>query len=431
MIVGPSYSLKTGQPPRQSVPQIQKYDTSELVNQFLADPTRSLPFDEDEDRVHALVRKPGFFTLSYFDQNYPATETRRLFLDTHKRFYLVVCEVHCDAVGFPGVDRNAICEAGFVIRRRTWTFGKNEQAARAFESMKAGGLAGLETFRGEARKVGGDEIVEWWKPDPKKDGVGSWKQVPNGPEPNIPVETIYPLYPLIPDPRDTKHAAAGKTIYFGLIPTASTELDPLGRPRFDDGDVYEIRTFVRQHHFPCPKTGKRNDCQGPLVWSPATEVYQVAAPFDLIGTSYRTINVKTPHLKTLKAQAAKPRIGLRAPVRFNLPPESGPELSAMWPPVPSLASGICFRNIPLTTIVAMFAYNILKPIVVRIFQLYYLEPLEFCIPPAPTLSGIPELILPAPPSAVTDAMAPLNDELMNVTLDDVAAAAPELEEVPA
>ena len=61
---------------------------------------------------------------------------------------------------------------------------------------------------------------------------------------------------------------------------------------------------------------------------------------------------------------------------------------------PKLAGGICFRNIPLTTIVAMFAYNILKPIVTLIFQLYQLEALELCIS---TSAGLPDMGIPSPP----------------------------------
>jgi hypothetical protein len=229
-------------------------------------------------------------------------------------------------------------------------------------------------------------------PTPGEDGVGEWVETAG--DPSTLDESVQTLQPLIPDPREKGHAAAGRTVYFGLVPTANTNLDRLGRPQLDDESLYEVRCFVRRHKEGCPKKPTRGDCKGPLVWSPPTERYQLAASFDLIGTSYRTINVKMPDLRVLKAQAAVPKIGLRAPVRLQLPPASGVEVSGILPlPLPKLSGGICFRNIPLTTIVAMFAYNILKPIVILIFQLYYLEPLEFCIstpadikvPPAPSL----------------------------------------------
>src|SRR5206468_8487862 len=64
--------------------------------------------------LHGLPRR--FSNLQYVPDG---TNTRKIFLDTHKRFYLVACEVHCDAAGFPKVARDKICEAGFVVRRRT------------------------------------------------------------------------------------------------------------------------------------------------------------------------------------------------------------------------------------------------------------------------------------------------------------------------
>lgn len=357
------------------------YDTSDLVNLFLKDPRvgpnlPAKPFTR-EDKVYQ-VRENG--RLRFFNLEYRETSTRKLFLDTHKRFYLVVCEVHCETLGFPSVNRQAICEAGFVVRRR---------------------------------RADGRRVFQRWVPTSNEDGKGDWIDTPD--ERNVPDETIYPLQPLIPDPRLKDHPAAGRTIYFGLVPTANTHIDRLEQPQFDDDSLYEIRCFVRRHKEPCPRKSTRADCPGPLFWSEPTEPYQIAAPFDLIGTSYRTINVKMPDLRALKAQAATPRIGLRAPVRFNLPPASGVEVSAPSLPIPGgpkLMGGVCFRNIPLTTIVAMFAYNILKPIVVRIFQLYYLEPLEFCIAtpsdlPSPSLIVSPSLP-PMPPIGLTDPTNPFS-----------------------
>ena len=397
LLVAPGYAVASAQQARATAPVLQKYDTSDLVNLFLKNPRTqpdgpALQFTA-EDRVHEVrTRNDGI--RRFFNLEYVQTATRKLFLDTHKRFYLVVCELHCDALGFPSVNREAACEAGFVVRRREWTFGRID-SLRDFQNQRGDGLTGLQALRREAGRLQARERIERWVPVRDVDNVGRWIEVTS--ELNKPDETIYPLYPLIPDPRQAAHPAAGRTVYFGLVPTANTQLDPLGRPQFDDESVYEIRCFVRQHTPGCPKKPTRGDCSGPLVWSHATEPYQIAAPFDLIGTSYRTINVKMPDLRALKAQAAQPGIGLRAPVRFTFPKKSGLEMGSPSLPIPGgpkLAGGICFRNIPLTTIVAMFAYNILKPIVTLIFQLYQLEPLEFCIS---TSSGLPDMGAPSPP----------------------------------
>jgi len=361
IVTAPAYA-RPKTPLRGTAPVIQKYDTSELVNRFLEDPRAWLPYTE-EDQVHRIVQLK---INKFFNLRYQPTGVRKLFLDTHKRFYLVVCSVHCDAPGLPRVDREGICEAGFVVRRI------------------------VLKDRVERRQR--------WVKHPSVDNVGGWEDVVS--EPGRPRDVIYPLYPLVPDPRKAGHAGAGQTIYFGLVPTASTEMDSRGRARFDDRSAYEIRCFVRQHQPPCPKKPARNDCPGPLAWSVPTERYQLAPALDLIGTSYRPVNVQVPNLSELKAQAAIPGIGLRAPVRFNIPERSGPNVSAPVLPIPGgafLMGGICFRNIPLTTIVAMVVYNIFKPIIVAIFQLYYLLPLEFCIS-IPSLSslvpGAPQVPLP-------------------------------------
>lgn len=412
IVTAPAYAHPSGDR-RGTGPIIQKYDTSELVNRFLEDPRASLSYTE-EDQVHRVVR---LNVNKFFNLRYQPTGVRKLFLDTHKRFYLVVCSVHCDAPGLPRVERSAICEAGFVVRR-------------------------IVTMKGEERR-------QRWVKHASVDNVGGWEDVIS--ETGRPRDVVYPLYPLVPDPRQPRHAGAGHTLYFGLIPTSSTEMDGRGRPRFDDRTPYEIRCFVRQHQPPCPKKPARNDCPGPLAWSPASERYQLAPALDLIGTSYRPVNVQLPDLAELKAQAAIPGIGLRAPVRFNIPERSGPEVSAPVLPIPggaSLMGGICFRNIPLTTIVAMVVYNIFKPIVVAIFQLYYLLPLEFCIP-IPSLSGsvpgAPQV--PTPPKLNTKPLtiaSPIPDaprlrlreevealEPQVASLDDMPALASEVEEVSA
>jgi hypothetical protein len=362
---------------RKSAPALLKYDTSDLVNQFIKKPDGFLPFDTD-DQVHRVVSRRGKFR--FFTLGLALTDTRRLYQNVHKRFYLVLFDLRCDAPGYPRVKRDAVCEAGFVIRRHQWLF-KSPGAAKMFDARVQRGMAGEQKMRSVAEKLGGVERLQRWIPDAERDNVGRWTIV--GGEPEKPTEVVYPLHPLIPDPRLSNHPAEGRTIYFGLVPTSGTEMTESGEPRFDEYSLYDIRCFVRQHHAPCPKKPERNDCSGPLAWSEPTEAFQIAPVTDLIGTSYRPVNIQAPNLRVLKAQARIKDVGQRAPIRFNIPPASGPEIGTPSLPIfggPALMGGLCIRNIPLTTIVAMVVYNIVKPIIVRIFQLYYLEPLEFCIP---------------------------------------------------
>src|SRR5262245_1892895 len=124
-LVAPWYRWKQqGAPPRETRPVFQKYENPDLVNAFLKDPQLSLRFlPEDEVQKLYLAEKissgpyknrPKIFA----EQEARANGIRKIFLSNHRRFYLVVCELHCDAPGFPSVERGQVCEAGFVVRRR-------------------------------------------------------------------------------------------------------------------------------------------------------------------------------------------------------------------------------------------------------------------------------------------------------------------------
>jgi hypothetical protein len=201
-------------------------------------------------------------------------------------------------------------------------------------------------------------------------------------------ETIYPLSPLVPDPRKAEHDGTGKTIWFGMVPAGSREVEVSGRARFDDATRYEARCFVRRHRCDCPRTGERNDCGGELVWSAPTAVFQLASHFDPVGTGNHPVNIQMPDIPTLAAS-----VGARLPVRMTFPPDSALNIKAgddFKPSSPSRNTGfeqICFFSIPLITIVATFVLNLFLPIVVFLFGLWFLLGLKFCIPPSLSFAG--------------------------------------------
>ncbi len=128
---------------RLTRPEIQKYETSKLVDEFIKNPQHFLKW-MDEDLVHVVQPAPAipagldgkprrFSDLAYVID---PLRTRKIFLDTHKRFYLVVCQIHCDAPGFPRAARADVCQAGFVVRRRT-TEIPPAGAKRAGEILKS------------------------------------------------------------------------------------------------------------------------------------------------------------------------------------------------------------------------------------------------------------------------------------------------------
>lgn len=409
---------------RVSRPVFQKYESANFVNDFLKDPQHSLKFLDPEDFAQEVrPRMPPLPQIGGKDQSlsknvYVSTGVRKLFLDTHKRFYLVVCELHCDATGFPNVDRNQVCEAGFVVRRQVADVPKAaaKVASKIVEEMtlasaqmaqidrlppgkKAGPLATARTaasakylaataeLRTAATEFGIRLMLQGWiKSD--FDRMRAWQEVEDTPQ--TVTEDILPLYPLIPDPRIKNHSSAGRTIYFGVVPTASADTDATGNARYDDHSWYEVRCFVRRHKPQCPKKRERNDCHGELIWSQRTESYRVASHFDLVGTSNRPVTIQLPDIPALEAQVATLLPGQGAPVKMISPPGSPDfkvDTSTLKATLKGPSAQICSFSIPLITIVATFVFKLFLPVVVFVLQLFFLLKLKFCIPPTVDLSA--------------------------------------------
>jgi hypothetical protein len=429
---------------RVSAPALQKYDSPDLVNGFLADPQHRLEFQCASDEVATVTQAKGFGSIPKREP----TGRRKLYLGSHHRHYLVVCSLHCDLPGFPNADRGGVCQAGFVVRRRSDDLpqeargqaalalrrhaaarrrreGVELQIAAARQAGRAAGLRlaalgarleGLRKAEGErrqalqawAQRVAVQRTLEGWVPqgfspdsgpgpmpacgaEPSDRaplaGIGAWQRVDELPE--ALAEATFPLYPLVPDPTRPAHDATGETIYFGVVPTGSSDVDLAGSARFDDASGYEIRCFVRRHRAECPRDGRH--CRCPIVWSAPTEPYQLASHHDLEGSANRPVTVQLPDLAQLHADALRLGPGGTGGVRFRSPPRSelpftsdNTDATAIDPSRDTIQT--CSFAIPLITIVAMFLLKLIMPIVVFVFQLWFLLMLRFCIPPDVTIS---------------------------------------------
>lgn len=442
-----------GRDPRATAPLLQKYDSSDPVSGFVKNPQKRLSFVAEDvvQRAVAWPASPGKKPRmsDWFLVPDPAG-TRKLFLPSHKRFYLVVCELHCDSPGLPAVSRDKVCETGFVVRRQRLSFAsEHAAAARALVAQIAalsaqvaaldrggatrllkkrarmtrggvigamasalssppptGTVAGAVAAKDAARRAelqtqlaaaradllqwkadsGAVSVAEGWIPDADAENVGAWAVVDD--QPAALEEVVYPLSPLVAAPREPTHDATGKTIFFGMLPAGSREVDVTGAARFDDSTRYEVRCFVRRHRCDCPKTGERNDCGGELVWSAPTAVFQLAGHFDPVGTGNHPITIQMPDIPTLAAS-----VGAKLPVQMKFPSDSALNIQGDkegTPSNPSTNAGfpqICFFSIPLITIIATFVLNLFLPVVVFLFGLWFLLGLKFCIPPSITVGA--------------------------------------------
>jgi len=430
-LVGPWYradSAGGGPASKTTAPIFQKYASSDFMKRLLREPQESLKF-VCEDFVERVCTDPNAVVT-------PQTRSRhddslKLFLDVHSRFYLVVCELHCVTPGFPSVSRDKVCETGFVIRRRVpdidatlrrelgkltqqrnhyrhqllrlsplapksaGLIGKAQQLASdiTIESAKQNKREQLEQKLELAQQQLNEFVVEkklrlrlqGWVNDVTVPQAYAWTDVDA--QPQQITEQVYPLYPLIADPTAKEHSAAKRTLWYGLVPTASGDVDINGNARFDDGDLYEVQCFVRRKK-PCCEGGGRNCCHGDIVWSQPTTSYRVASYFDLDGTSHRPITIKLPDLAALKAQAAVSPPGRGVNSRVIAPPNSGFNFKTNGMDMPTPGGDlmrpdqqVCFFAILLFFIVAFFLFRLFLPIVMFIFQLWFLLTLRFCIPP--------------------------------------------------
>lgn len=434
---------------RGSAPVFQKYAAPTFVKDFLEEPQRSLLF-VDEDHVFRVEEKSPRPKFSLSALQRVRTDRRKIFLDTHSRFYLVVMQLCCDQPGLPAVSRAQVCQAGFVVRRKVAPAPAEARdslaaalaAVNAIETRiaaLAGAIPGyhaagsrrgrlaaalgdhcaaeiarleaeLEGKRAGLRELAGAHGVklenQGWLPGGHP-GLGAWSAVAETPAEIE--EQVFPLYPLIPDPAAAGHSAQGKTLYFGLLPTGSRDTDELGSPRFDDRHLYEARCFVRRRTACCAK-GRCPDCRGEVVWSRPTEIYQLAGPMDLDGTSHKPITIQMPDLPALEAQAAALRVGEGVGLRMVSPPKSAlnfktkPDDMGNPEKLPNDLPQICSFALPLITIVATFVLNLFLPIVVFVFGLWFLLKLKFCILPSFSLdAGLAASLAATPPGLDIDA----------------------------
>lgn len=431
---------------RGSKPAIQQYAGFSYAAEFLAEPQRSL-IPREQDYVHRLLANPDnpppaegavphappkpFSELPFAAYLRERTQVRKLYQAIHGYSYLVSVELHCDLPGLPSVDADKVEEAGFVIRRLSAEVladadgSLEKQASEALAEIKLAeqqlttlertpqgrirGAAGLVLQRKlnqpvtktrkalledhAAGKLKLDDLAaagafdlrtQGWIPDEHDPQRGAWVELDDATPGEELSEAVFPLYRLSPDPADEDHSARGRTLYYGVVPTGGRDVETgTAAPRFDDRHLYEIRCFVRRKH-------EKPGCRGELVWSEPSVGYRVAPDADPEAGDRLPISISVPSFNELKALADRMTTGGAGGVRIVQPPDSvlpftgdlGDDLGA------GARTGIgqiCFISILLLFIIALFLAFLFLPIIVFVFQLFFLLRLKFCIPPAISL----------------------------------------------
>jgi hypothetical protein len=393
-------------------PAIQKYDGTDFVDRLLADPRDSLKFDDD-DRWGFPVAVPvggkGSGRLRFADHAMVLSPLRKLYQPLHHRFYAVVVELFCDEPGLPRAGAVQGVDLSFVIRRER-TLVRDPKALRQLARSLTGSLymsqyhaAAAPAFpdtedlddvalAGQAAQiqltpaqqallaqVRPYRIVEAWVPG--RAGTGSWRRVHDDAPPALADgELELPMWQL-PSREEDCAAARTRSLWFGVVPTHSADVDERGLPRLDNRTLYRVRCLARQH----PGPGHEG-CPDRFSWSDPTAPYRLAPHADPDGTKNHRVSITMPDLRAVAARAGRPP----GPggVEIVQPPGSQLKMNtSSFPPTALPPPGDfgtdtsrCTFALELFMIVSLFVFSLFLPVVVFVFQLWWLLLLRFCWP---------------------------------------------------
>jgi hypothetical protein len=423
--------------PRALRPSIQMYDGTDFVTRLLADPRDSLALGDDDWWSYPVPVTPsatahGRARLATW--GLIKTPLRKLYQPSHSRFYAVVVEVFCDEAGLPRAGSHRDIEVRFVMRRwRTSVTGAPRPTRRlarnlliqlaAQQHVKFTGAALPEDVRDlwwaehvafeEKNRDLIDQMVvdsahEGWFTNPS--ALAGWKRFNEASTGDV--EQEFPMWRL-PRRLDDCDAAATRSTWFGIIPTHSGEHFVRGNQvhtKLDDRAIYQVRCFVRQK----PAPG-HEQCPPKVFWGGASESFRLASPMDSQGTSKRITTITQPDLRQLGARAGR-RQGPGG-VRIATPPQSQLVINPFKGIPPDAGSGsigagggTCTFALELLFIVAFFLFQLFLPIVIFVFQLWWMLALRFCFPPSGSLGTLASFFAQGHLLAQLETDATLNPE---------------------
>lgn len=397
---------------RALVPTIQMYDSTEFVRTAVKDPGDSLEFGTDDLWSYPVSVTPGgagsglrrfvAFELMH-------THLRKLYQPAHDRFYLVVVEVFCDEPGLPRAGSHRDFTVDMIMRRRHGVLAGPHTAMRKLArnlvaelgatqhpdaelgppDIDAADLLFADLEHRDAFVADNAELVQQLRMQVHEQAwitgkTPGWRSVVDDPVQGAlpqPDEELLPMFRL--PPREGCPPDETRSLWACMVPTFSAQhwTDDAGlvQTKLDDQEIYQIRCVVTQP----PPPGKEH-CPPQRHVSAPTRPFRLADPFDPDGTKNRTVSIKAPDLRRLAARAGRPQ----GPggVRITTPPGSGLkpiDFSSIPTPGKGETNGgsICTFALELFFIVAFFLFLLFLPIVVLMFQLWWMLALRFCLPP--------------------------------------------------
>ncbi|WP_255768578.1 hypothetical protein [Pseudarthrobacter sulfonivorans] len=403
-------------------PSIQMYDDSTFVERLLKDPRDSLKTGADDQWSYPV---PVALSSGVKGRERFATSTllttglRKLYQPGHDRFYALVVEVFCDQSGLPRAGSHEDLEVRFVMRRRFTSVTGNKRPVRQLARNVLVDLAKTQHRTVVTKGLPRDLPDVFWADDAARlrfeednakllnevrfhadnqawitgPGGSGWRTV--GPLGKDEKEEDFPMWRLPPAEVGDCEAAHTRSLWFGVIPTFSPThwVDSTKKtlPKLDEHAVYELLCFVRQ------KQDAARKCPTEASWGEATEPFRLAAPYDPDGTKNHTTSVTLPDFRRLAARAGSPQgqggMRVTTPPGSALPPPSLKDVTDGKRQDVGPGGSVCTFAIELFFIVAFFLFMLFLPIVVFIFQLWWMLALRFCFPPSASFGILTDFFL--------------------------------------
>ena len=346
--------------------------------------------------------------LRFATHQFVATDLRKLYQPNHDRFYAVVVELFCDAPGLPRPGAVDDVELGLVMRRRslvikgtatrvrraardlTRTLAMAQHKGTKLDRLKAGDVDQVLYARLAHRRqlqekhleslagLGVSLEVEGWMVG---SAGGNWRRLGSPPPPGtVEAEQELPMWRIPPRPEDCRG---------GVDPVAVVRAGPdvLGRPRRRRPAQARRPGGLRAALLrPAPAAARPRGLPADGDLERPDEPFRLAAFADPEGTRNRVFSIRMPDLRTVAARAGeRPRPG---GVAITSPPESqltfnpGGGTPSDGSPPSGTVDRTCTFALEIFMIVAMFVFSLFLPIVVLLFQLWWLLALRFCLPSA-------------------------------------------------
>lgn len=405
--------------PRAVHPTIQMYDSTDFIDRIVRDPGDSLQFGDDDRWSYPMPATsggPGSGVMRFVKYRLVRTNLRKLYQPVHSRFYLVVVEVFCDQPGLPRAGSHDDISVAMVVRRRhTVVHGPHSVARRLARRLVSTLAEPHPNVQFGPPDIDSDDLL-FADMDERSDFIAAnadliaeldartqeqaWITGPGGGWRSLPPDPVLGALPLEHEeelpmfrlpPRAGCPPDRTRSLWCGLVPTYSADhwTDEAGQvqPKLDDEEIYQVRCVVTEP--PAPGMGH---CPSLRYASEPTQRFRLAAVADPDGTKNRIVSIKAPDLRRLAARAGQPQgpggLRLSTPPGSGLGPvEFGSIPGANLGTVGGSAS-ICTFAFELFFIVALFLFLLFLPIVVLLFQLWWMLALRFCLPPTASFTAL-------------------------------------------